>query len=294
MRFAMPRSPHKFVKLAIGLALVVATVLGFGIEALSQSGSSSPAYASGEVTPAAVQTRAVTVLADGKSRTATAVPQATVSQLLTRLGIGLRATDRVTPSTSTTLTHVSSVVVTRVKYAKVAHRKRIPRKTKKRHVARLVKGQHKVLRRGHPGLRRDTIRLTYVNGKLAGRTTVARKVLRHPLARVIGIGTGTGRNASPAQAKAIAKTMLAARGWNNQFSCLEQMWTRESGWNLHAHNSAGAYGIPQALPGAKMASAGSDWANNARTQIAWGLSYIAGRYGTPCHAWAVWQTQSWY
>jgi hypothetical protein len=246
------------------------------------------------MSPATAQARAVTVVADGKARTATSSAP-TVSALLTNLGIGLHATDRVSPATSTPLTRVSSVVVTRIRYAKVVHRTKIPRHTKKRHVARLARGQHKVLRRGHPGLRRDSIRLTYVNGKLAGRKTVARKVVRHQVARVVAIGTGpSGRNASPAQAKAIAKSMLKARGWSKQFSCLETMWTHESGWNLHAHNSAGAYGIPQALPGAKMAAAGSDWANNARTQIAWGLRYIAGRYGTPCHAWSVWQTQSWY
>jgi hypothetical protein len=73
------------------------------------------------------------------------------------------------------------------------------------------------------------------------------------------------------------------------------MWTRESGWNTQADNpSSGAYGIPQALPGSKMASAGSDWQTNPATQIKWGLGYIKQTYGTPSAAWTFWQSHNWY
>ena len=95
--------------------------------------------------------------------------------------------------------------------------------------------------------------------------------------------------------RAIAQAMLNARGQGSQFSCLDQLWNRESGWSLTASNaSSGAYGIPQSLPGSKMASAGADWQTNAATQITWGLSYIAGRYGSPCAAWAHSQSSGWY
>ena len=63
---------------------------------------------------------------------------------------------------------------------------------------------------------------------------------------------------------------------------------------MYASNPSGAYGIPQALPGSKMSSAGADWATSARTQIIWGLGYIAGRYGTPCGAWAHVEANGWY
>ena len=63
---------------------------------------------------------------------------------------------------------------------------------------------------------------------------------------------------------------------------------------MDAQNPSGAYGIPQALPGDKMAAYGSDWQTNAATQIKWGLAYIAGRYGTPCDAWSFWQSNGWY
>ncbi|WP_189078921.1 lytic transglycosylase domain-containing protein [Mangrovihabitans endophyticus] len=81
--------------------------------------------------------------------------------------------------------------------------------------------------------------------------------------------------------------MLDAGFAIDQFPCLNKLWNKESGWNAHASNSgSGAYGIPQALPGSKMGSAGSDWKTNPATQITWGLGYIAGRYNTPCGAWS--------
>jgi hypothetical protein len=100
----------------------------------------------------------------------------------------------------------------------------------------------------------------------------------------------------PGTAQAIALTMLTSMGWGgDQYNCLVALWNRESGWNVYAHNaSSGAYGIPQALPGEKMASAGADWATNPATQIAWGLSYISGRYATPCGAWEHSETVGWY
>ena len=100
----------------------------------------------------------------------------------------------------------------------------------------------------------------------------------------------------PGTAQAIAYDMVMARGWGvGEFDCLVSLWNRESHWNVYAHNaSSGAYGIPQALPGSKMGSAGADWATNPATQITWGLGYIQGRYGTPCGAWAASETKGWY
>jgi hypothetical protein len=100
----------------------------------------------------------------------------------------------------------------------------------------------------------------------------------------------------PGSAKAIAYEMLQARGMgDDQYSCLVSLWNRESGWNVYASNSSsGAYGIPQALPGSKMASAGPDWETNAATQITWGLGYITGRYGDPCGAWSHSESSGWY
>ncbi len=94
----------------------------------------------------------------------------------------------------------------------------------------------------------------------------------------------------------IAQGMLPQFGFSaDQFSCLDALWTKESGWNPAADNpTSSAFGIPQALPGSKMASAGPDWATNPATQIRWGLGYIAEVYGSPCSAWAHSQANNWY
>jgi hypothetical protein len=100
---------------------------------------------------------------------------------------------------------------------------------------------------------------------------------------------------NPSSAQGIAYKLLPSFGFStNQFGCLNDIFSRESGWRYNAENASGAYGIPQALPGSKMASAGPDWQTNPTTQIKWGLGYIKSRYGTPCKAWAAWQVQGWY
>ena len=94
----------------------------------------------------------------------------------------------------------------------------------------------------------------------------------------------------------IAEAMLGSFGWSaSQFSCLDPLWAHESGWSVSAYNAgSGAFGIPQALPGSRMASAGPDWQTDAATQIKWGLEYIKGTYGSPCSAWAHEEATGWY
>jgi hypothetical protein len=96
-------------------------------------------------------------------------------------------------------------------------------------------------------------------------------------------------------AQLMALAMLASYGWSSsQFGCLDPLWERESGWNVFASNPDGAYGIPQADPGSKMASAGPDWQSDAATQIRWGLDYIQATYGSPCAAWSHEEATGWY
>ncbi len=105
----------------------------------------------------------------------------------------------------------------------------------------------------------------------------------------------TGGGGDP---RATARSLLSTYGWGaDQWSCLNQLWIGESGWNWSATNaSSGAYGIPQSLPASKMASAGADWLTNPTTQVIWGMGYIRDRYGSPCAAWSFWLSQSphWY
>jgi|GEM_PF-2446964 hypothetical protein len=94
----------------------------------------------------------------------------------------------------------------------------------------------------------------------------------------------------------IANTIAVAKGLNGQqWSCLDQLWQRESKFEITVSNPrSGAYGIPQALPASRMASAGADWRTNPVTQITWGLGYIDVRYGSACNAWAHWIRNGWY
>ncbi|MCD0483725.1 lytic transglycosylase domain-containing protein [Streptacidiphilus sp. ASG 303] len=101
-----------------------------------------------------------------------------------------------------------------------------------------------------------------------------------------------GRSAAPASPRL---TALRIVGGGSRFLCFSAIVERESGWDPTAVNpSSGAYGLVQALPGSKMASAGGDWRTDPATQIRWGLSYMNGRYGSPCGAWAFWRTHHWY
>ncbi|KFI90845.1 CHAP domain protein [Bifidobacterium saguini DSM 23967] len=108
---------------------------------------------------------------------------------------------------------------------------------------------------------------------------------------------GDGTHASPEEAQAIAKRMIASYSdWDDaDYDALVWLWNHESGWRWNATNpSSGAYGIPQSLPASKMASAGDDWKDNAATQIKWGLDYIRGRYGSPSAARSFWLRNNWY
>jgi resuscitation-promoting factor RpfB len=96
--------------------------------------------------------------------------------------------------------------------------------------------------------------------------------------------------------RVLAVALMTPLGWSDrQWTCLDRLWRRESHWNHRARNhESGAYGIPQALPAGKMASAGTDWRTSPVTQIRWGLTYIARRYGTPCAALGHSAAAGWY
>ena len=139
---------------------------------------------------------------------------------------------------------------------------------------------------------------------LSGTVNVAVVPTTRTLSRVSVTRTATRTAISPYKfgterySKWYAKRLMAKRySWTSsaQFSCLVKLWEKESGWNHLARNRySGAHGIPQALPGSKMSSAGPNWRTNPETQIKWGLGYIKGRYGTPCGAWNAFLRKGWY
>ena len=91
-------------------------------------------------------------------------------------------------------------------------------------------------------------------------------------------------------ARTYVKNRVGAKGYD----CINAVWTAESGWNPRAGSPSGAYGIPQAKPGSKMATFGSNWRTSPLTQVKWGLWYVTDRYGSAGDAYAFWQANGWY
>lgn len=161
----------------------------------------------------------------------------------------------------------------------------------------LPAGSTQVVAPGSDGVRVRTWKVVSRSGAELSRTLVGEQVT-DPVAQVVAVGTATPppSPAATSDTRAVGQQLAAARGWSgSQWTCLNQLWTKESSWRTTADNpSSDAYGIPQALPGSKMASAGADWRTNPATQITWGLGYIAASYGSPCGAWAHEQSTGWY
>ena len=138
-------------------------------------------------------------------------------------------------------------------------------------------------------------RATAESARTAAAEAARKAALEKAAAERARVRASRAARAASGDPRSIARALLAERGQAGQFGCLDKLWQKESGWRVRATNpSSGAYGIPQALPAGKMASAGSDWRTNPRTQIIWGLGYINDRYGSPCGAWAHSRSHNWY
>jgi resuscitation-promoting factor RpfB len=127
----------------------------------------------------------------------------------------------------------------------------------------------------------------------AGLVLAAARAHAHPA----GGDAAGGTQASAGSVVALGQQLASGYGWGTgaEWICLDELWTRESGWQMvWNYAGSGAYGIPQALPASKMASAGADYMTDPATQIRWGLGYIRGTYGDPCTAWAHETASGWY
>jgi uncharacterized protein YabE (DUF348 family) len=250
----------------------------------------------------------VTVVHDHTTSTA-ATTAATVADLLAQLNIRVASPDTVSATPTSAVGDGETIVVHRVSRSHQVTTVPTAFQTSTVSDPAILKGQTKLVSPGKNGQVRITYLVVYVDGRLVGKTELGRQTVLKPVTRLVHVGTkplpvatpgpapSGGGGESPAQAQAIAASLLASHGWGqDQMSCLVTMWDHESGWRVNASNpSSGAYGIPQALPGSKMAQYGSDWQTSARTQIEWGLAYIAERYSTPCGAWDQWQANGgWY
>lgn len=297
-------------------------------EALGQLGYNSGSYSSVSrskrlpLDPTSIELRtpkAVTVVADGVQHPVQSTGTF-ASDAVTAAGVTFSSEDLWSVPPSTPLAADMTITIQRVTHADVSESVEIPYETQQREDDTLTSGRTVVDTRGVVGQKSLTYRVTYVDGVETNRELVTEGVVTPPTNQIQRIGTkpvvvapsvpasttgsttGSTNSApsaaapSPGTAQSIAHDMVLARGWGEgEFNCLVSLWNKESGWRVNASNaSSGAYGIPQALPGSKMASVGADWQTNAATQITWGLGYISGRYGTPCGAWSQSQSSGWY
>lgn len=153
-------------------------------------------------------------------------------------------------------------------------------------------GYREVKTPGIRGKRSVTYEIEMRNGVEVSRKEIQSVMIDEPKKQTEVIGGKVKASLSPVEAQALGRQMMLAFGFgDDQWSCLQQLWMRESGWRTTAANPSGAYGIPQALPGSKM---GPGWQTDATVQIQWGLGYIKNRYQTPCGAWSAFQTKGWY
>ncbi len=166
-------------------------------------------------------------------------------------------------------------------------------------IANVANQQRSALLVGHA----DEVRLVQTRAAIAQRQAAKKAAAMKAAAMKAAATKAAATKAATAQSRAasgspqqIAEAMLGSFAWSSsQFSCLDLLWAHESGWSVSAYNpGSGAFGIPQALPGSRMASAGPDWQTDAATQIRWGLEYIKGTYGSPCGAWAHEEATGWY
>lgn len=226
---------------------------------------------------------------------------ATVRDALRDIGLVLDDGDQVSVPLDATAVDGLVVLVTRASTGGETVTEAMPFESQEVEDPGMVKGNSVITTKGKAGVRTTTYQLEVVGGVVVGRTPIASVVTVPPVTQVTKVGTAELPDPSvvavePGTAQALGKEMAAARGWgDDQFACLLSLWNQESGWRVNAANkSSGAYGIPQALPGSKMATVGADWQTNPATQITWGLNYIGGRYGNPCGAWAQHEAKGWY
>ena len=254
-----------------------------------------------------------TVKVDGESQTVTS-SAANLHDALVEAGIHVNSDDKVSAHMADPVADGETVTIVRVVTTSVTEKTTDKFTTEKIEDSSLAEGEENVETKGVDGVSIKTFDVTTEDGKETSKVETMSVVQSAPVNEVVRVGTGaadsdddsasdsssestsTAAVVPSGTAQSIAHSMMASYGWGeDQFTCLVSLWNRESGWDYTAMNaSSGAYGIPQALPGSKMASAGSDWQTNPATQITWGLGYISGRYGNPCGAWSHSESVGWY
>jgi hypothetical protein len=215
----------------------------------------------------------------------------TVGELLAEKKVALNEGDTLAPVAETPLFENSQVFVIRVGKTISSEEQTIPAPVETIEDPNLPAGTTQVRQAGADGRKLVTFELELHNGAEASRRTIQEVIASEPVKRVVVRGTKVVIS-NPSANVALGQQIAGQMGWGHEFSCIYQIFQRESKWNHLARNrSSGAYGIPQALPGSKM---GPGWESDPAVQIRWGIGYMVNRYGSPCRANSFWQVNHWY
>ena len=247
----------------------------------------------------------VTVKINGTSRTVLGSDFTDVKSVLEAGDIVLEPEDVVTPSLTTKVTESTVITIERAGAELETKDEEIAFNVVKKETGALAKGTEKVQQEGKNGVMETTNLVTRAGGQVVSSSTIASYVKEAPTDQIILVGTGSGSSSSSSSASSSsdigttvpasemqqwAHDYLISNGYSEaDFTAAVYIINHESGWNPSATNaSSGAYGLPQALPGSKMASAGSDWATNYQTQFKWFVGYCNQRYGSLNGAYQYW------
>ena len=222
----------------------------------------------------------------------------TVSEMLKEKNVILGPNDRVSVPGNTAITSGLEIQVWREGRQTITVEEAVPFETSQIRDADREYGYKAVQASGVDGKQNVTYEIEIRDGQEVRRTKIASLVIAPATGQVEVIGTKLPVPTNPTENQALGRIMMLNAGYGeDQWPCLLNLWMRESNWRTTAGNpSSGAYGIPQSLPASKMAAFGADYLTNPQTQIAWGLNYIKGRYGSPCGAWDAFNSRvpHWY
>ncbi|WEV72203.1 G5 domain-containing protein [Bifidobacterium sp. ESL0790] len=240
----------------------------------------------------------VTVKINGKVRAVVGSNFTDVKSVLDQGDITLEPGDVIKPKLTSKVTESTTISIDRAGSDLKTSDEAIGFNTIKKETSSLPKGQQKVETKGQEGVMETTSLITRAGGKVISSNVFTSFVKQAPTDEVVLVGTGAGgASASIGTTVPVGEMqqwahdyLLANGGTEEDFSATVYIITHESGWRVDAQNPSGAYGLPQALPGSKMASAGADWATNYQTQLKWFWGYCNDRYGSVQGAYAHWQS----
>lgn len=247
----------------------------------------------------------VTVKINGKSRVVPGTNFTNVKSVLEAGNITLEPEDTVSPSLTTKVDEKTVITVSRAGASVEVSDSSIAFNVVKKETSSLPKGQEKVETEGEKGVLETTSLVTRSGDQVVSSNVFTSWVKKAPVDKVILVGTSAVSSPSAAslgtttpagEIQSWAHDYLISNGYSEaDFTAANFIISHESGWSPTATNpSSGAYGLPQALPGSKMASAGADWQTNYQTQFKWFVNYCNGRYGSISGAYAYWQKHKSY